>query len=192
MSRLPATLCSLEGVSERDDRHPLDDCPDCGAPMALVLAVLGGPEAHGGGAFRSCAGCGELYARAGEDRRWLDRRGYRMLAREILRLRALVPPEQRDQRVRPPRLGRGRRPVAAPDHRARPPSGTGGSGLPRRLPARTRRRADAARRGLAAAAGHRGLGRKNAEVPGALVWVAKKGGAPGTGLGGEERARALR
>jgi hypothetical protein len=62
--------------------------------MALVLSVLGGPEAHGGGAFRSCEGCGELYARAGGDRRWLDRRGYRMLAREVLRLRALVPPEQ--------------------------------------------------------------------------------------------------
>ena len=54
-SRLPAAPRILGGVSERDDRHPLDDCPDCGAPMALVLAVLGGPEAHGGGAFRSCA-----------------------------------------------------------------------------------------------------------------------------------------
>src|SRR5688500_11188322 len=63
--------------------------------MALVLAVLGGPERPGGGAFRSCPTCGELYARAGEDRRWLDRRAYRMLAREILRLRALVPPELR-------------------------------------------------------------------------------------------------
>jgi hypothetical protein len=66
--------------------------------MALVLAVLGGPEAPGGGAFRSCEGCGELYARAGADRRWLNRRGYRMPAREILRLRALVPPEQRHER----------------------------------------------------------------------------------------------
>ena len=66
--------------------------------MALVLAVLGGPDAQGGGAFRFCPGCGELYARAGADRRWLDRRGYRMLAREVLRLRALVPPEHRDER----------------------------------------------------------------------------------------------
>jgi hypothetical protein len=69
--------------------------------MALVLAVLGGPEEHGGGAFRFCEGCGELYARAGGDRRWLDRRGYRMLAREVLRLRALVPPEQRHERYSP-------------------------------------------------------------------------------------------
>ncbi len=66
--------------------------------MALVLAVLGGPEEHGGGAFRFCTGCGELYARAGEDRRWLNRRAYRMLAREILRLQALVPPELREER----------------------------------------------------------------------------------------------
>jgi hypothetical protein len=66
--------------------------------MALVLSVLGGPEEHGGGAFRYCPTCGELYGRAGEDRRWLDRRAYRMLAREILRLRALVPPEQRHER----------------------------------------------------------------------------------------------
>ncbi len=81
-----------------DGRHPLDDCPGCGAPMALVLEILGGPEAHGGGAFRSCEGCGERYARAGGDRRWLNRRSYRMLTREILRLRALVPPELAAQR----------------------------------------------------------------------------------------------
>ena len=85
-------------MSERPDRHPLDDCPECGRLLALVLEVLGGPDAPGGGAFRSCEGCGELYARAGADRRRLDRRGYRMLAREVLRLRALVPPEQRDER----------------------------------------------------------------------------------------------
>jgi hypothetical protein len=85
-------------VGEQDGRHPLDDCPDCGRPLALVLEVLGGPEAPGGGAFRFCEGCGELYARAGEDRRWLDRRGYRMLAKEVLRLRALVPPAQRHER----------------------------------------------------------------------------------------------
>jgi hypothetical protein len=85
-------------MSEQDGRHPLDDCPACGGPVALVLAVLGGPEVPGGGAFRYCPACGELYARAGEDRRWLDRRAYRMLAREILRLRALVPPELREER----------------------------------------------------------------------------------------------
>ena len=85
-------------MSEQEDRHPLDDCPGCGAPMALVLAVLGGPERPGGGAFRSCPTCGELYARAGADRRWLNRRGYRLLAREILRLRALVPPDQQHAR----------------------------------------------------------------------------------------------
>jgi hypothetical protein len=85
-------------MSEQDDRHPLDDCPDCREPMALVLAVLGGPEEHGGGAFRYCPECGELYARAGEDRRWLDRRAYRMLAGEILRLQPLVPPDQRHAR----------------------------------------------------------------------------------------------
>jgi hypothetical protein len=85
-------------VSEQDDGHPLDDCPECGLPMALVLEVLGGPEAPGGGAFRFCTDCGELYARAGGDRRWLDRRGYRMLAREVLRLQALVPPELRYER----------------------------------------------------------------------------------------------
>jgi hypothetical protein len=85
-------------VSERPDRHPLDDCPDCREPLALVLEVLGGPAAPGGAAFRSCTGCGERYARAGDDRRRLDRRGSRMLAREVLRLRALVPPAQRDER----------------------------------------------------------------------------------------------
>jgi hypothetical protein len=85
-------------MSEQDGRHPLDDCPACGRLLALVLAVLGGPEAQGGGAFRYCEGCGELYARAGADRRWLDRRAYRMLAREVLRLRALVPPELRHER----------------------------------------------------------------------------------------------
>jgi hypothetical protein len=85
-------------VSERPDRHPLDDCPGCGRPLALVLEVLGGPDAPGGGAFRYCTACGELYARAGDDRRRLDRRGYRTLAREVLRLRALVPPAQRDER----------------------------------------------------------------------------------------------
>src|SRR5918992_5420883 len=85
-------------MSEEDGRHPLDACPDCGEPMALVLAVLGGPEEHGGGAFRFCEGCGERYARAGADRRRLDRRGYRMLAREVLRLRALGPPELRHER----------------------------------------------------------------------------------------------
>jgi hypothetical protein len=88
-------------MSEQDDRHPLDDCPACGRPMALVLEVLGGPEAPGGGAFRFCEGCLERYARAGGDRRRLDRRGYRMLAREVLRLRALVPPELRHQRYVP-------------------------------------------------------------------------------------------
>jgi hypothetical protein len=93
------------GESEQDGRHPLDDCPDCGAPMALVLEVLGGPDVPGGGAFRFCARCGELYARAGGDRRWLDRRAYRMLAGEVLRLRALVPPAQREARY-------GRRSVA--------------------------------------------------------------------------------
>ena len=93
-------------MSERLDRHPLDDCPDCGGPLALVLEVLGGPDAPGGGAFRSCTGCGELYARAGDDRRRLDRRGYRMLAREVLRLRALVPPEHAGRAVRPPARGR--------------------------------------------------------------------------------------
>jgi hypothetical protein len=66
--------------------------------MALVLAVLGGPERPGGGAFRFCGECGELYARAGGDRRWLNRRGYRMLAREVLRLQALVPPELQHER----------------------------------------------------------------------------------------------
>jgi hypothetical protein len=85
-------------MSEQDGRHPLDDCPACGRLLALVLAVLGGPEAYGGGAFRFCTDCGELYARAGNDRRRLDRRAYRMLAREILRLRALVPPELRHER----------------------------------------------------------------------------------------------
>jgi hypothetical protein len=85
-------------VSERPDRPPLDDCPDCGRPLALVLEVLGGPDAPGGGAFRYCTDCGELYARAGDDRRRLDRRGYRMLAREVLRLRALVPPEHQHER----------------------------------------------------------------------------------------------
>jgi hypothetical protein len=69
--------------------------------MALVLEVLGGPDAQGGGAFRYCPGCGELYARSGGDRRRLDRRGYRMLAREVLRLKALVPPDQRDARYVP-------------------------------------------------------------------------------------------
>jgi hypothetical protein len=63
--------------------------------MALVLEVRGGPEAPGGGAFRYCPGCFELYARAGGDRRRLDRRAYRMLVREVLRLRALVPPAHR-------------------------------------------------------------------------------------------------
>jgi hypothetical protein len=62
-----------------------------------VLEVLGGPDAPGGGAFRFCERCLELYARAGADRWRLDR-GYRMLAREVLRLRALVPPEQRHER----------------------------------------------------------------------------------------------
>ena len=116
------------GVSERPDRHPLDDCPDCGRPLALVLEVLGGPDAPGGGAFRYCTGCGELYARAGDDRRRLDRRGYRMLAREVLRLRALVPPEQRDARYVRPARGRGRRPGACPRTSARPPSGPGAGG----------------------------------------------------------------
>jgi hypothetical protein len=100
-SRVAAAPCSLVGVSERDARHPLDDCPACGEPMELVLAVLGGPEAPGGGAFHSCTCCGELYARAGNDRRWLDRRASRMLAPEVLRLRALVPPELRDERYAP-------------------------------------------------------------------------------------------
>jgi hypothetical protein len=85
-------------MGEQDDQHPLDDCPDCGRPMALVLEVLGGPDAPGGGAFRFCERCLELYARAGTDRRRLGRRAYRMLAREVLRLRALVPPEQRYER----------------------------------------------------------------------------------------------
>jgi hypothetical protein len=48
---------------EQEDLHPLDVCPDCGRPMDLVLEVLGGPEDHGGGAFRFCEGCLELYAR---------------------------------------------------------------------------------------------------------------------------------
>jgi hypothetical protein len=85
-------------MGEHPDRHPLDDCPDCGRPMALVLEVLGGPDAPGGGAFRFCERCLELYARAGADRRRLARRGYRMLVREVLRLRALVPPEQQYER----------------------------------------------------------------------------------------------
>jgi hypothetical protein len=55
-----------------------------------VLEVLGGPEAHGGGASRFCTGCGERDARAGNDRRRPDRRGYRMLAREVLRLKSLL------------------------------------------------------------------------------------------------------
>ena len=42
--------------------------------------------------------CGDWYARAGGDRRRLDRRPYRRLARELLRLRALVPPDQRHER----------------------------------------------------------------------------------------------
>jgi hypothetical protein len=66
--------------------------------MALVLEVLGGPETPGGGAFRFCERCLVLYARAGADRRRLDRRTYRMLAREVLRLRALVPPELQYER----------------------------------------------------------------------------------------------
>ena len=98
VSRPQDSPCILGGVSERPDRQPLDDCPDCGRPLALVLEVLGGPDAPGGGAFRYCTACGELYARAGGDRRRLARRGYRMLAREVLRLRALVPPAQREAR----------------------------------------------------------------------------------------------
>jgi hypothetical protein len=67
------------------DRHRLDDCPDCGRPMVLVLEVLGGPDAPGGGAFRFCERCLELYARAGGNRRRLARRAHWMLARDVQR-----------------------------------------------------------------------------------------------------------
>jgi hypothetical protein len=114
--------------------------------MALVLTVLGGPDAQGGGAFRFCAGCGELYARAGADRRWLDRRSYRMLAREILRLRAVVPPEHRHERYV-------RRSVAEVED--------GAPALPRTIgeaAARTRRRREAEGEGAAGPYGAAGGG----------------------------------
>jgi hypothetical protein len=63
--------------------------------MALVLEVRLAPGPPRG-VFRYCTTCSELYARAGADRRRLNHRYRRMLAREILRLRALVPPERRD------------------------------------------------------------------------------------------------
>ena len=69
--------------------------------MALVLEhrLVPGPPR---GVFRSCTVCLQVYARAGGDRRHLNRRAYRMLAREIVRLRALVPPELREPPAPPP------------------------------------------------------------------------------------------
>ena len=65
--------------------------------MALVLEVLGGPEAPGGGAFRLCERCLKTVRPRRHRPAAADRRSYRMLAREVLRLRALVPPERRHE-----------------------------------------------------------------------------------------------
>ena len=56
----------------------------------------------------------QVYARAGDDRRHLNRRGSRMLAREIVRLRALVPPELREPPPPPPSAMEERRDPALP------------------------------------------------------------------------------
>ena len=116
------------GGGGRDpDRDPLDDSPTAGAD---------GPGAGGAGRPRG-ARRGRLPLLRGLREavrpRWrrparLDRRAYRMLAREVLRLRRWCR-RSSGRAVRRPARGRGRRPGPAPDHRARPPpSGTSSSG----------------------------------------------------------------
>ena len=102
--------------------------------MALVLEhrLVPGPPR---GVFRSCTVCLQVYARAGGDRRHLNRRAYRMLAREIVRLRALVPPELREPPAPPPSAMEERRAPALPrnigeaaERTRRERTATGGAG----------------------------------------------------------------
>jgi hypothetical protein len=185
-------------VSGQDERHPLDDRPDCGRPLALVLAVLGGPDAPGGGAFRSCTDCGELYARAGDDRRRLDRWGYRMLAREVLRLRALVPPAQRDERdARRELAEEGGDPAlpqtigeAAERNRRRPAWRRPRALRPRALPRRECRRHRGRR-----IAGHRRLGRgrppSGPRSVGSACWPCSRARARRRSLAASSRTRLV-
>jgi hypothetical protein len=89
-------------VSEKYDRHTRDRtgdrdrCPYCGRPFVVVLE---GASSDGGPArFVWCAAHDGVWVQAEGSQVPVVSRHARLLAREILRLRALVPPDQRDAR----------------------------------------------------------------------------------------------
>jgi hypothetical protein len=98
----------LRDVRGEGRRPTLDDCPDCGRPLTLVMDVGGGPDEPGGGRFLCCLVCQVLYVRAQGGRNQVASQHARVLAREVLRLKlrlaSLLAPEVDDASAGPPAL----------------------------------------------------------------------------------------